>query len=112
MPKTHTKPSKVTKTMATIDNFYFAAFRRWCEASAEEKCRLLRTFPDHAKLLPPIKALRDDPENVIMQNGRRLADCDPTELSDLAEYFTAVRDAALIRDMKIKSSDVLTGIRI
>jgi hypothetical protein len=91
---------------------YVGEYRRWCAASPEEKPRLLRRHLDHTKLLPSIAALRDDPENVVMPNGRRLADCAAVELSEMADYFVAVRDTAWIRNRKIKHCDALTGIRI
>jgi hypothetical protein len=91
---------------------YVGEYRRWCAASPEEKQRLLRGYLDHTKLLMPIAALRDDAENVIALNGKRLADCNGVELSEMAEYAAAVRDAALIRAKKIERCDALTGICI
>ncbi len=47
-----------------------------------------------------------------MPNGRRLVDCDSAELAELADYFTAVRDAAWARNRKIESCDALTSVTI
>ncbi len=92
--------------------FYVGEFKRWSIASPEEKQRLLRSYPDHVILFMPIAALRDDPENIIAPNGKRLADCNGIELSEIAEWYSAIRDAALIRAKKIERCDALTGIRI
>ena len=101
--------------MSTIDNplpSYVAEYQRWRNTSPESRQQLLHQYPSHSKLLPTIAALRDDAENVIMPNGRRLIDCDSAELAELVDYFLAVRAAVRARHREIMRCDDLAGVRI
>lgn len=98
-----------------VDNlpFYVAEFRRWSDAASdEERDRLVRGYADFLPLFPDVELLRNDPANVIAPNRKLLGECTGTELSAFADWYRALRDAAVARSNLTELGHKLSGLRI
>jgi len=80
---------------------YVREFRRWQNASADNKDRIAINIAMRQVQTGPDWAHSTDPLNTVTPNGKRLGDCTSADLSELAAWERALARANLFIAAKL-----------